>query len=450
VDGVYFEKTIIKIDKMRTLSFIFITLFCSCSISKKIANDVNKLIINDSALLNANVGISIYDVATNQYLYNHNGNKYLVPASNTKIATCYAAMKYLGDSLIGLRYLEEGDKLLIQGTGDPSFLMEEFAKQPVEDFLRKSSKSIVLNTDNWKETALGNGWMWGDFTEDYCQERSVLPLYYNTVKWQQKPGEVLKSTPKLFEYYVSTNIEGLTTDRQIKVMRMPFENKFIVEPTTTNFTETNIPFVTSDSLTSSLLLIHFRKPVYLEDSKRLLTNQNLFGKIYSQPTDSILKPMMHRSDNFFAEQSLLMVSNEKLGYMNDVAIIDYIKKNDFVGIPQMPRWVDGSGMSRYNLFTPQSLVWILNKMRNEFGMPRIKNVFATVGEGTLKNLLKKEKGFIYAKTGTLSNHAALSGFLYTKKNKLIIFSILTSGYQGSAIPVRKAIEKLLLKIRETY
>ena len=46
---------------------------------------------------------------------------------------------------------------------------------------------------------------------------------------------------------------------------------------------------------------------------------NLFEKfelsiqfIKTQPTDSLLKPMMHRSDNFFAEQSLLMVSNERL------------------------------------------------------------------------------------------------------------------------------------------
>ena len=94
--------------------------------------------------------------------------------------------------------------------------------------------------------------------------------------------------------------------------------------------------------------------------------------IHSQPTDSLLKPMMHRSDNFFAEQSLLMVSNEMLGVMNDAKIIDTLLKTDLKDLPQKPRWADGSGLSRYNLFTPQSLVAILNKMKNEFGMERLK------------------------------------------------------------------------------
>src|SRR5215216_2947832 len=103
--------------------------------------------------------------------------------------------------------------------------------------------------------------------------------------------------------------------------------------------------------------------------------------IHSQPTDSLLKPMMHRSDNFFAEQSLLMVSNERLGFMNDARIIDTLLKTDFKDLPQKPRWVDGSGLSRYNLFTSQDFVFILNKMKNEFGMERIKVIFPTGNEG---------------------------------------------------------------------
>jgi D-alanyl-D-alanine carboxypeptidase/D-alanyl-D-alanine-endopeptidase (penicillin-binding protein 4) len=162
----------------------------------------------------------------------------------------------------------------------------------------------------------------------------------------------------------------------------------------------------------------------------------------------MLKPMMHVSDNFFAEQSLLMVSNEKLGYMKDADIIDTLLKTDLAGLPQRPKWVDGCGLSRYNLFTPQDFVYILNKMRTEFGLERLKNILPTGGEGTLGNYYKQMKGNIFAKTGTLSNNCALSGFLITKKGKLFIFSILANNYITGATPVRRAVEHYLTWIRD--
>jgi hypothetical protein len=179
--------------------------------------------------------------------------------------------------------------------------------------------------------------------------------------------------------------------------------------------------------------------------------KNVFSNsIYSQPTDSLFKPMMHRSDNFFAEQTLLMASNEHLGFMNDQKIIDTILKTDLKDIPQRPKWVDGSGLSRYNLFTPQSIVYLLNKLKKEFSWNRLTTILATGGEGTISNYFIKDRGFIYAKTGTLSNNCALSGFLITKSGKCIIFSILANNFITGATPVRKAVERFLDEIREKY
>ena len=157
--------------------------------------------------------------------------------------------------------------------------------------------------------------------------------------------------------------------------------------------------------------------------------------------------MMYRSDNFFAEQSLLMVSTKLLDVMNDEKIIDTLLKTDFKDLPQKPGWVDGSGLSRYNLFTPQDFIAILNKMKNEFGMERIKNILPTGGTGTLSNYYKAESGYIFAKTGTLSGVVALSGFLYTKKNKLLIFSVLVNNHQSNATNIRRAVEKFIEEVR---
>jgi D-alanyl-D-alanine carboxypeptidase/D-alanyl-D-alanine-endopeptidase (penicillin-binding protein 4) len=119
-------------------------------------------------------------------------------------------------------------------------------------------------------------------------------------------------------------------------------------------------------------------------------------------------------------------------------------------VPQKPKWVDGSGLSRYNLFTPESFVYILHKMKTEFGWERIKHILPTGGAGTLSSYYKKDSGYIYAKTGTLSNNCALSGYLITKKGKLLIFSVLANNYITGSVPVRRAVEKYLLAIRENY
>ncbi|MBK7291898.1 MAG: D-alanyl-D-alanine carboxypeptidase [Chitinophagaceae bacterium] len=217
----------------------------------------------------------------------------------------------------------------------------------------------------------------------------------------------------------------------------------------------SIPFITN-GVQSSLELLKdtiFREITTIDLNKIISIQNGLrneLKKIHSQPTDSLLKPMMHRSDNFFAEQSLLMVSNEMLGVMNDAKIIDTILKTDFKDLPQKPRWVDGSGLSRYNLFTPQDFVAILNKMKNEFGMERIKVILATGGEGTISSYYKADSGYIYGKTGTLSGVVAFSGFLYTKKGKLLIFSTLVNNHQATSTEVRKAMEKFLQGVRNKY
>ena len=72
----------------------------------------------------------------------------------------------------------------------------------------------------------------------------------------------------------------------------------------------------------------------------------------------------------------------------------------------------------------------------------------TGGTGTLSSYYKKDSGYIYAKTGTLSNNCALSGYLITKKGKLLIFSVLNNNYITSAVLVRKAVERFLVAIRE--
>ena len=113
----------------RLVVYSLFFLLASCGIEKQIANSAKADVLDTKALQAAHVGISIFDPAANKYLYNYQGDKYFVPASNTKLPTCYAAMKYLGDSLVGLRYkivqmqtdTGEVSGMLIEPAGDPTF-----------------------------------------------------------------------------------------------------------------------------------------------------------------------------------------------------------------------------------------------------------------------------------------------------------------------------------------
>ena len=437
-----------------TTFFTLFTLFAlpSCSVTKQISRQANTILLNDTAIRQGHIGISIYEPATGKYWYNYDAEKYFVPASNTKLFTLYAGMKYLGDSLVGIKVFEYADAIFLHPAGDPTFLHPNFLKQPVLDFLSAAKKRLWAVDAGFKTTAFGKGWAWDDYNESYMNERSLLPVFGNVIVFNGTKDN-LNYFPKGAVNFSQDSIHSKNGSKDYisKVNRSIHDNSFILNIDGKEKKNIVVPFITSASLAFKILSDTLHKqitgtndvaPEFKEVPKKY--------SIHSQPTDSLFKPMMHNSDNFFAEQTLLMASNEHLGYMSDEDIIDSLLKSDLTDAPQKPKWVDGSGLSRYNLFTPQDFVYILNKIKNEFGWARIKNILPTGGTGTLSSYYKKDSSFIYAKTGTLSNNCALSGYLITKKNKLLIFSVLANNYQTAATPVRRAVEKFIESIREKY
>jgi len=423
--------------------------FASCSVSKQISKQATALVLNDTATRGAHVGICIFEPATGKYWYQWQADKYFVPASNTKLFSLYAGLKYLGDSLPGIGYFEKGDTLYIDPTGDPTFLHSDFKDQRIFNLLKQKQKPIVINNKGWRANALGGGWAWDDYNSDYMVERSPLPMYGNLIKWTQVKEKPNENQPEGIAVYSEPDVTwkinmisdssnktfDVTRDRSRNIYEIRFgkeKNKSI-----------DVPFVTDGTNTAAELLADTLGKAVV--SRPLNVKFRLF---HSRPADSMYKLMMNRSDNFFAEQTLMMVSSVKLGYMNERSLISTLLSTDLKNIPQMPKWVDGSGLSRYNLFTPNDFVFILNKMKDDFGLNRLKEILPTGGKGTLKQYYIKDSSFIFAKTGTLSNHVALSGFLITKKNKLLIFSVLVNDHLSGAAAVRRAVEKFLSGIRQ--
>jgi serine-type D-Ala-D-Ala carboxypeptidase/endopeptidase (penicillin-binding protein 4) len=430
---------------------IICALLSSCSITGQIQKDAEKL-LSDSLFVSPHVGIAVFEPSTGKFLYNYQSQKYFIPASNTKIFTLYAGLKYLKDSIPAAALVAINDSVYVQPAGDPTFLHPEFKYQPLFDVLKQ--KSVVrIVTSAWQTRALGYGWAWDDYNEEYMAERSIMPVYGNVISAERR-GDSVRFLPYQFATRLSNEFvsraDTLKLPTAFTVSREWSSNVFEIVQSSSAFRKTTIPYRTDLHTIVQLLTDTLKSDVGIatNNTRHLLSSMKQF--IASQPSDTLFRIMMHRSDNFFAEQILLMAANQKLGVFKEAKIIDTLLKSELKELPQRPKWVDGSGLSRYNLFTPEAFVYVLNKMEREFGFERIKHLFPTGGQGTLRSYYNKDSGYVFAKTGTLSNHLALSGYLITKQNKRLIFSILVNSYPGGATPIRRKIESFLTTLRNNY
>jgi D-alanyl-D-alanine carboxypeptidase/D-alanyl-D-alanine-endopeptidase (penicillin-binding protein 4) len=113
------------------------------------------------------------------------------------------------------------------------------------------------------------------------------------------------------------------------------------------------------------------------------------------------------------------------------------------------RMVDGSGLSRYNLLTPELLVGLLNRMLQSPHRELWITSLPVAGQsGTLAGTLQDPalRGNVYAKTGTLSGIRALSGYLLEPGGEPVTFSILLNHHLRSAAEADRVIGAALAEI----
>jgi serine-type D-Ala-D-Ala carboxypeptidase/endopeptidase (penicillin-binding protein 4) len=94
-------------------------------------------------------------------------------------------------------------------------------------------------------------------------------------------------------------------------------------------------------------------------------------------------------------------------------------------------YADGSGLSRYNYWSPKQLTTILEMMYHSPYWPFWYEMQSVAGvDGTLRNRMKRTlaEGNVHAKTGTIANTRGLSGYVTTQDGELLIFSFLINGH----------------------
>jgi D-alanyl-D-alanine carboxypeptidase/D-alanyl-D-alanine-endopeptidase (penicillin-binding protein 4) len=430
-----------------------VVFLSSCSMQHAIQKKAKKHLLNDPALAHAHVGIAIHDPSTNKYTFQHQADKLFVPASNVKIVTAYAALKNLPDFLPSAVWTELDTAILITPMGDPSFLHPDFKKHPLFDRLKLASKPLYMRNDNWNTPAIGNGWSTDDYNEDYQAERNAFPVYGNLIQWfQERSIKENPTTPQdtidIFIYSnpeINWSVDFGKSSNNFQVKRKEHENFFVLSEGKEKSAIQAVPFITNGLLSGLILLKDsLGKAVQIADEELIQYSKGQSGIIiHSQHRDSLLQKMMYRSDNFYADQSLLMISQLLLSRIDEAAIIQELLKKDLSQLPVKPRWTDGSGLSRYNQFSPSDMIVVLNQLKAEQDWQKIKTIFPKAGQGTLRAISDKREEFIYAKSGSMSGIYCLSGYVFTKKGKWMNFSIMVNNHDSNTSTVRKKVEAFL-------
>lgn len=416
-------------------------LFFSCS---PIApRKLDKMVRATETTFHDHTGFMLYDLQEKKTIYAYNEAKYFTPASNTKIFTFFTALNVLGDSLPALRYVEHGDSLIFWGTGDPTLLYKNvYNNGRVFSFLTTRTAKLYFSPSNFNTAAFGPGWAWDDYNSSYSPERSPLPVYGNIASVAAQGSEV-----SIVPRYLKNNLSIGQSEKEPRLSRKPENNDFVFYPTISTKFVDDIPFHVDDEITSRLLADTLKREVKIID-KTLTKGAKT---IYNMPADSAYRVMMQESDNFIAEQLLLMSAGVLSDTLQPEIAIRYMKKNLLADLPDIPEWVDGSGLSRYNLFTPRSVVKLWEKIYAQVPRERLFSLLATGGKpGTLRNWYKADKPYVFGKTGSLSNNHCLSGFLVTKRGKTVVFSFMNSNYTVASNEIRKNMQTLLNLIYENY
>ncbi len=423
--------------------FLFLGFFAGNSFAQLNRNQYQQLedALGDESFFGGHqTGFMLYDLDSQLVLYEKNSHLRFTPASVTKLFTLFSAYVILNDSTQTLRYVEDGKTIRIWGSADPSWHYKNFY-QPKIDSLIAPYDRVIFSDANLKSPAFGTGWQWDDYYYSYSAERSSLPIYGNLLR-VSKVGSRAQVFPSRFQSSVKT------TSKPIKDLERDLHsNEFYYNPSTFLGREKYIPLIHSPELFVDLAAEATLKTwVYSPDP---LPKEHKIWR--GAPLYPILKEMMLKSDNFLAEQLMYMVSDRIFDEIDIERTIEFITKTYLNDLPDQPIWVDGSGLSRYNLFTPRSMVGLFEKLYRILPDEQLYELLPTGGRtGTLKSSYQAAQPYIFAKTGSMSNHHSLVGLIRTKSGKLYAFAFMNSNFPHKVSVVRREMEQVMVKVRDFF
>ena len=411
--------------KLLIIFLIYSNLYPQIS-SKKI----NRWVSKNENLNGAVVSIAIKQLRKNKKTHGINLNTYMTPASNVKILTVLGSI-YFGDSIPILKYKVSSynDTLRISPTGYPLTAHPKYIDKDLEKFI-KPYKHILYHKPKIDLTKYGPAWAWDDFNYYFQAERSEMPIYGNVIQVFKKINGEIETIPDDFKI-------NFDFEQKEKIYREEIDNNFFINPSLIELGDTLYsPFITSRKSTISFLKNFLNASVHFNEQE--LSDYNTLN---SSQVDEIYSAVLKDSDNLISES---LVANISLRLNDTISVdkgIQLIQNRFNKNISNQIKLFDGSGLSRYNLITPNALISSLENIYQLIGLERIKNIFP-------KNyILKDTEDFVWGKTGTLRNNHNYSGYIITDKGKIYVFSIMINHFTNDLDKIKEVIADFLIYLK---
>jgi D-alanyl-D-alanine carboxypeptidase/D-alanyl-D-alanine-endopeptidase (penicillin-binding protein 4) len=467
---------------MKSKYLFFFLLIITISYPQNTIKQLHRKIENlskDKLFETSFAGIDIYNLSTKKILYQENNTRLFRPASNMKILTSAAGLKYLGQDYqfkTSLYYVGEiVDSILfghvyVVGGCDPDFTSNdlEILILNLKNLGIKSITGNLYGDVSMKDSLFwGNGWMWDDDPSTDAPYLSALNINDNAVTIiaeYDKANDAMKivSIPQTGYVNFEFKNDSIQNDRRITIDRdwINRKNKFVIEG---NFSARNLGyrntiierlniynpalyFLTLFEEALSRNGIKFTGDLKIKSLDEHATQIYTFERSY----DSVIVNLNKTSDNLSAEMTLLALADKYFGKpasaKNGLKMIDSLIV--LCGLePDEYRLVDGSGVSHYNLVSSELLLAILKHFYYEEPalFQVLYNSFPIAGvDGTLKNRMRNSKAEnnVHAKTGTISGVSSLSGYVKNRKGNVIAFSIMVQNYYNNSNKARDFIDNI--------
>ena len=404
---------------------LILLLLCSNVYSQISSKKIDRWISKNENLKSSVVSIAIKQLNKDKKISGVRFNTSMTPASNIKILTVLGSLTS-GDTIPSIKYKISNDTLRISSTGYPFIAHPKYDDEDLETFI-KSFNHIVYHKPNIDLTKYGPAWAWDDFKYYFQAERSEMPIYGNVIQIVKEFNDSIKVTPDIFQ--VENNLK-----QKEKVYRDHQENNFSINPSLIRAGDTiYYPFITSRKITMNLLESFFQTSISYEEDE--LKNYKIWN---SKIKDDIYSAILKDSDNLISESlaaNISLRSNDTISVDKGLKIILNSLDDNKIQL------FDGSGLSRYNLIKPSSLVLVLEKIYQYLGPDRIKKIFPN------NYIITGTEGFVWGKTGTLKNNHNYSGYIVTDKGRQYVFSIMINHFTDDLAKIKEAISDFLKYIK---